>query len=54
MPNGKIPDRNDYYLMRDDERIRAWRTVVAESERLADELRELMATGRLAERIEGM
>lgn len=54
LPNGKIPDRNDYYLMRDDERIRAWRTVVAESERLADELRELMATGRLAEQIEGI
>jgi len=50
LPGGRIPDRNDFYRMPDAERIRAWRTVAAASEQLADELRELIATGRVAER----
>lgn len=49
LPGGKIPDRNDFYRMPDAERIAAWRGVVAASEQLADELRELLATGRLAD-----
>jgi hypothetical protein len=52
LPFGKIPDRIDFYQLSDGERIRAWRTVVAASERMADELRELLATGRVAERVE--
>lgn len=48
LPGGKIPDRNDFYRMPDAERIRVWRGVVAASEQLADELRELIATGRVA------
>ncbi|HEX8394479.1 MAG TPA: hypothetical protein VF665_19185 [Longimicrobium sp.] len=48
LPGGKIPDRNDFYTVKDDERIRAWRTVAAASERLADDLREAMAAGTLA------
>ncbi|HET7463689.1 MAG TPA: patatin-like phospholipase family protein [Longimicrobium sp.] len=51
LPGGKIPDRDDFHRMRDDERIATWRRVVAESERLADELRELLATGRVAEAV---
>jgi hypothetical protein len=35
----------------DAERIRAWRAVIAASGQVADELRELMATGRLADRV---
>jgi len=52
LPYGRIPDRNDFYRYDDATRIRAWRKVVAMSEQVADELRELITTGRLAERIE--
>jgi hypothetical protein len=51
LPNAKIPDRNDFYRMDDETRIAAWRQVVAASEALADELRELLATGRLADAV---
>jgi hypothetical protein len=44
----------DFEKLPDTERIRYWRHVVAESERLGDELRELLATGRLAERIQAL
>ncbi len=54
LPHGKIPDRVDFEKLPDTERIRYWRHVVAESERLGDELRELLATGRLAERIQAL
>jgi hypothetical protein len=46
LPNGKIPDRDDFYGIGNDERIRAWRRVVAERERLADALRELVSRRR--------
>ncbi|HEX2190700.1 MAG TPA: patatin-like phospholipase family protein [Longimicrobiaceae bacterium] len=52
LPGGRIPDRRDFYRLPDAERIRAWRTVLAESERMADELRELVETGRIAARVE--
>jgi hypothetical protein len=51
LPHGKIPDREDFVRLSDAERIRAWRAVRAASERLGDELRELLATGRLAEHL---
>ncbi|MBB4636929.1 patatin-like phospholipase family protein [Longimicrobium terrae] len=49
LPGGRIPDRNDFYRMTDSERIQAWRTVLHLSERVADELRERMAAGTLAD-----
>ncbi|HEX6037847.1 hypothetical protein [Longimicrobium sp.] len=49
LPGGKIPDRNDFYRMPEPERIRVWRQVAAASEQLADELRELIATDRVAD-----
>ncbi|HEU4882442.1 MAG TPA: hypothetical protein VFT45_09365 [Longimicrobium sp.] len=49
LPGGKIPDRNDFYRMPDAERVRVWRATVAASAQLADELRELIATDRVAE-----
>jgi hypothetical protein len=51
LPHGKIPDRNDFYRMRDGERIAAWREVAAASEAMGDELRELIATGRLGDAV---
>lgn len=52
LPHGKIPDRADFEKLPDTERIRYWRQVVAESERLGDELRELLARGTLAEHLQ--
>ena len=39
LPNGKVPDRHDFWLYagRDDERIRDWKIAVAEGQRMADE-----------------
>jgi hypothetical protein len=51
LPGGKIPDRNDFYRMPDGERVRVWRDTVAASAQLADELRELIATGRVADAV---
>jgi len=52
LPGGKIPDRRDFYAMPEAERIRRWEAVRAAGERTADELRELLATGRIAEAVE--
>jgi hypothetical protein len=54
LPGGKIPDRDDFVRLSDAERIQAWRRVRAESERMGDELRELLATGRLADHVKAM
>lgn len=52
LPYGKIPDREDFTRMPDAERQDVWRQVVTESARMGDEFRELLATGKLAERIQ--
>jgi len=48
LPGGKLPDRGDFKAFGDDSagRMRAWRRAVAESQRLADEFAELVATPR--------
>lgn len=51
LPAGKIPDRRDFYTMPERERIRRWQATLDASERLGDELRELVETGRVAERV---
>lgn len=38
LPNGRIPDRHDFVQMDDVQRKAAWRRVLAETERLAEEL----------------
>ena len=52
LPGSKIPDRRDFYTMPDAERMRRWQAVVDASEALGDELRELVETGRVAERVQ--
>lgn len=52
LPFGKIPDLDDFYRLSEGERMRTWRRVLAEGERLGDELREWMATGTLAEHLQ--
>ncbi len=54
LPFGKIPDRTDFSRLPDAERIAAWRRVVALSAELADELRELLATDRVAEAVQSL
>lgn len=44
LPNGKIPDRQDFKTMAPDERRKAWRYVVDESERLGEELLSWIAS----------
>jgi len=52
LPGGKIPDRRDFYSMPESERIKRWAKVNEMSERLGDEMRELVATGNLVDRIQ--
>jgi hypothetical protein len=52
LPGGKIPDRKDFYTMPEPERIPRWQKAVDASVQLGDELRELLVTGRLAERVQ--
>jgi hypothetical protein len=51
LPGGKIPDRRDFYTMSEAERMRRWQAVVDASEALGEELRELVVSGRIADRI---
>jgi hypothetical protein len=51
LPGGKIPDRRDFYDLPESERLRRWDAVVAASTRLGDELRELVASGRVADAV---
>jgi hypothetical protein len=48
LPNGKLPDRNDFKRYGDDfdGRVAAWRRALAESRRLADEFAEMVSAGR--------
>nr|MCU0617996.1 patatin-like phospholipase family protein [Gemmatimonadaceae bacterium] len=51
LPGQKIPDRADFYALDDPTRRQRWQRVADESERLGDELRELLATDGLADRL---
>jgi hypothetical protein len=51
LPGGKIPDRRDFYAMPHEERQRRWQGSLDESTRLGDELRELVASGAIADRV---
>ncbi|MBN8490152.1 MAG: phospholipase [Burkholderiales bacterium] len=48
LPNAKLPDRNDFKAYGDDlaGRVRAWSRALAESQRLADDFAEAVASGR--------
>ena len=52
LPGGKIPDRRDFYAMPEAERIRRWEQSVAMSERLGEELAELVASGRIRQAVQ--
>ncbi len=52
LPGGRIPDRRDFAAMSESDRVRAWERVRAASAALGEELRELIATGRLARHVQ--
>ncbi|OQC27788.1 MAG: hypothetical protein BWX67_02344 [Thermotogae bacterium ADurb.Bin062] len=49
LPYGKVPDRDDFktFLGNDKERKRYWNKAVKESARMADELQELIESGKM-------
>ncbi|MBU1359349.1 MAG: patatin-like phospholipase family protein [Gammaproteobacteria bacterium] len=51
LPNGKLPDRNDFIRYANDAqaRMNAWTTAAKEAERLADEFAEWLQTGARTE-----
>jgi hypothetical protein len=49
LPNGRIPDRRDFSVMTDDERMRSWRSAIDMGKRLGDEFAELLAKNRIGE-----
>lgn len=51
LPNSKIPDRTDFARYTPSERIRVWRTVVSECERLAEEFVDVIENGELESRL---
>ncbi len=51
LPGGKIPDRKDFYSMPQDKRIETWQGVLDASAQLGEELRDLIESGRIVERI---
>ena len=52
LPYAKIPDRRDFVNFEPEERVRAWRTVVAMCDELADEFHEVLEKDQLAARLE--
>jgi hypothetical protein len=42
LPYSKIPDRNDFVKMESSQRIKYWRKVLSETERLSDELQNIL------------
>lgn len=56
LPYGKLPDRNDFKRFMGDTagRKRYWYKAISESQRLGDELLELIATGQLADRLQAL
>ncbi|MBC7843421.1 MAG: patatin-like phospholipase family protein [Gemmatimonadaceae bacterium] len=51
LPNGRIPDRRDFFAMSESVRIATWETIRVASTALGDELGELLVSGRIAERV---
>jgi hypothetical protein len=51
LPGGKIPDRRDFYTLPERERQSRWQAALDASAALGDELRELIASGRLLDRV---
>ncbi|MFC6632088.1 patatin-like phospholipase family protein [Microbulbifer taiwanensis] len=51
LPYGKIPDRNDFYKLSTEERLKYWNRVVDMSRQVADDFYELWQTGAVADHL---
>lgn len=53
LPNGKIPDRNDFktFFEKDRERFAFWKTVAQKSGELADEFHDAVSSGKIKDRV---
>ncbi|MCW9033486.1 MAG: hypothetical protein OQJ97_04640 [Rhodospirillales bacterium] len=49
LPGGRIPERQDFINMEDGDRVRWWRRILSETDRLGDELRDVIAKNAWAE-----
>lgn len=52
LPGGKVPDRGDFKRIPNPDRLRIWKAVVAETDRLAEEFADALDRGDLADRLE--
>ncbi|GEQ98814.1 hypothetical protein JCM17844_24510 [Iodidimonas gelatinilytica] len=52
LPYGKIPDRKDFTTLETEDRIRYWRLVLDETERLSDAFETLIETGQFAGQVQ--
>ncbi|WP_346836776.1 hypothetical protein [Microbulbifer sp. SAOS-129_SWC] len=51
LPYGKIPDRNDFYMLSNDERLKYWNRVVDMSKRVAEDFFEIWQRGAIADHL---
>lgn len=51
LPYGKIPDRNDFYKLDNNERLKYWNTVVDMSRRVAEDFHEMWQAGSIADHL---
>ena len=51
LPYGKIPDRNDFYKLSNDERLKYWNMVVDMSKRVAEDFFEIWQAGTIADHL---
>ena len=45
LPYSKIPDRTDFTKMEPDQRIKYWKTVLVETQRVGDSFGDFLASG---------
>jgi hypothetical protein len=53
LPNGKIPDRHDFYTFagKDEHRISCWKQVIDRGSELAEDFMETVESGRIKDRL---
>ena len=51
LPYGKIPDRNDFYKLTNDERLKYWNSVVEMGKRVAEDFFEMWQQGRVVDHL---
>jgi hypothetical protein len=51
LPYGKIPDRKDFESMPAEQRIKYWQTVISQSDRLGEALKEMYENQQIVEHI---